>query len=498
MTGLIANLKISKKLFIGPLLVMVFLLLLGFVSYSGLSSQKSSIEDIFNNRFKGYQTSASILKDLSQVHANLYKVISWANANYDAKKVESLGKEQLTVVEGTLQTMGRALEDKNTTSEGKDLYQKSLAHLKEYNKTAASAVDLAASDLNMATMYMNTTDEKFQVLHGSLQQILALEDRLSKEKFEYSLKSFSSSIGILIAVLGAALSLSLLVNVLITRLITSPVHETIEAVDKMAAGDLTQAIGISSKDEIGDLARSVDTMRRKMEEAVGGAVATSQTLSEAASQQAASLEETSSSLEEMASMTRKNAENTGQASQLITHSSEVVGRANSSMAELTRSMQEIAGASEQTQKIVKSIDEIAFQTNLLALNAAVEAARAGESGAGFAVVAEEVRNLALRAAEAAKSTAGLMGEIVQKVKRGEGLVGVTAKEFGEVAGSSEKVRQLMGEITAASQEQSQGIDQINKAVAEMNKVTQQNAGSAQELASAMAVFRVKEALGEGS
>jgi methyl-accepting chemotaxis protein len=114
------------------------------------------------------------------------------------------------------------------------------------------------------------------------------------------------------------------------------------------------------------------------------------------------------------------------------------------------------------------------------------------------VVAEEVRNLAMRAAEAAKSTAGLMGEIVHKVKRGEELVGITAQEFGEVAGSSEKVRQLMREITAASQEQSQGIGQINKAVAEMNKVTQQNAGSAQELASTMAVFRVKEAPGKGS
>ena len=107
----------------------------------------------------------------------------------------------------------------------------------------------------MATMYMATAEEKFQVLHESLQQVLALEDKLSKEQYDYSLRSFSTSTATLLVALGAALGLSLLVNILITRLITSPIHETMKTVEKIAAGDLTQEIGLSSKDEIGDLAQ---------------------------------------------------------------------------------------------------------------------------------------------------------------------------------------------------------------------------------------------------
>ena len=110
MKRFLANLKISKKIFAGPLLVMVFLLFVGFLSYSGLSSQKTSIEEIFHNRFKGYQISAAVLKDLTNVHANLYKVISWANAQYEDKKIESLGKEQLATMDRTKETIGKALQ----------------------------------------------------------------------------------------------------------------------------------------------------------------------------------------------------------------------------------------------------------------------------------------------------------------------------------------------------------------------------------------------------
>ncbi len=218
--------------------------------------------------------------------------------------------------------------------------------------------------------------------------------------------------------------------------------------------------------------------------AAGQVSASSQTLAEGSSEQAASIEETSSAMEEMASMTKKNSENAQQADNLMKEASHVVMNANDSMAQLTTSMVEISTASEETSKIIKTIDEIAFQTNLLALNAAVEAARAGEAGAGFAVVADEVRSLAMRAADAAKNTAELIEGTVKKVSEGSDLVTRTNDAFTTVSESSEKVGLLVSEIAEASIEQSSGIEQVNIAITEMDKVVQMNAATAEESASA--------------
>ncbi|MCP4690100.1 MAG: methyl-accepting chemotaxis protein, partial [Desulfobacterales bacterium] len=167
----------------------------------------------------------------------------------------------------------------------------------------------------------------------------------------------------------------------------------------------------------------------------------------------------------------------------------VVDESNESMARLTGSMTEISTASQETQKIVKTIDEIAFQTNLLALNAAVEAARAGEAGAGFAVVADEVRNLAVRSADAARNTAGLIEDTVKKVDVGSKVVHKTAGSFKDVTENASRAGELFTEIAAASEEQAQGIEQVSNAMSEMDKVVQQNTASAEELASSVSMFK---------
>jgi methyl-accepting chemotaxis protein len=183
-------------------------------------------------------------------------------------------------------------------------------------------------------------------------------------------------------------------------------------------------------------------------------------------------------------MVKQNAAGASKADSIMKDTGAVVREAATSMDTLTKSMSEITEASHETQKIINTIDEIAFQTNLLALNAAVEAARAGEAGAGFAVVAGEVRNLAMRSAEAARNTAGLIEGTVKKIQDGSQIVEKTGAAFEKVSTSVGKAEGLVGEIASASREQDQRIEQIRFSITQLDKTTQQNAANAQGTASA--------------
>lgn len=204
--------------------------------------------------------------------------------------------------------------------------------------------------------------------------------------------------------------------------------------------------------------------------------------SDGADQQAVSLQEVAASLEQMEAMTRQNSNNAREADLRMRETREMVGLLDQSMAEMEGFMDEITQVSRETSKVVRSIDEIAFQTNLLSLNAAVEAARAGDSGAGFAVVATEVRNLALRSGEAAKETAQAIDKTVRRIGEGVDLVAKTQQRYRQVTENVTRVSELVSEIAAASDEQFQGIDGINKAVSAIDELTRANAEDAQNFA----------------
>jgi len=331
---------------------------------------------------------------------------------------------------------------------------------------------------------------------------LQQNDKLYQMAVEDSNSSFSQAIWVLISVLIAVLVVIVAVWLNIKQTLISPLNRLIDNIRHIASGDLVKRIEVQGTNEMGELADSLRHMQGELVRTVGdvrnGANAIYSGASEIAmgnndlssrtEQQAASLEETAASMEQLTATVKQNAENARQASHLALSASETAQKGGKVVDNVVQTMRDIAGSSQKIADIISVIDGIAFQTNILALNAAVEAARAGEQGRGFAVVAGEVRNLAQRSAQAAREIKSLIEDSVGRVEVGSTLVESAGETMGEIVNAVTRVTDIMGEIASASDEQSRGIDQVGLAVAEMDRVTQQNASLVEESAAAAAAL----------
>lgn len=414
-----------------------------------------TIDELIDDQSAQYEEA---LATQSKIQADrINKMIVALMTIIDQKDARMLGKDflkQPSVEKAALasdkldQVIASAESQRNTFKNQKNIDQVDsfIAAAKRYKEAMTEVIN--------ATMAQQAANDVMSEESATLTKINMETIAIQSSKM---LEQMAQAKTIMVSVAIGAIILGIVLSIIIIRGITRPIARIIT---NLSAGSeqVTAASGQVSQ--------------------------ASQQLAEGASEQASSLEETSASLEELTAMTQQNSDNADLANAAASDAGRELGGAVDAMERMTKAIGEIKSSSDETAKIIKTIDEIAFQTNLLALNAAVEAARAGEAGKGFAVVAEEVRNLARRSAEAAKDTSVLIEESKRNSDAGVAVTEDVARSLKKAQDQSVKVENLISEISAASREQSHGIEQINIAVSEMDKVVQQNAANAEESASA--------------
>ncbi|MEB7933935.1 methyl-accepting chemotaxis protein [Enterobacter quasiroggenkampii] len=363
-------------------------------------------------------------------------------------------------------------------------------------------MNVLLSQGNLEDMFKQNAEQKQNAMQTVYREWREAQAALTDKGIQDNESDYKRILWILSAVMLLVIVVIISSWIAMRRVLLLPLEEVINHIRAIAAGDLTQPIQADGKNEMAILARNVQEMQTSLANTVGvvregadtiytgaGEIsAGSNDLSSRTEQQAASLEETAASMEQLTATVKQNADNARQASRLALDASSTAKKGGSVVEGVVRTMDEIATSSSKIAQITNVIDGIAFQTNILALNAAVEAARAGEQGRGFAVVAGEVRTLAQRSAQAAKEIKALIDDSGERVNAGSQLVNEAGATMAEIVNAVTRVTDIMGEIASASDEQSRGIDQVGQAVAEMDRVTQQNASLVEESAAAAAAL----------
>lgn len=450
------SMKLSAKL-VGSFLIMaVMTLVLGIVSIVNIKTITNADMTMYQENVMAMQTLASFNVTFQEMRSLAISVtldkFTGRDSHLDEKVglIKEMDKKILALV---------AQYEKQIAKKDKKLLTELKPELNKFFEVRNEIIAISLEgqkEMTMLAMDMKLTPQADKVM-VIMNKMFMAEIAQAKSKSEQN--STTSNYAIIFSIVAVAIGTLLAVafGMFLSVSIVKPINRVVAGLSEGAEAIETASSHIASS---------------------------SQSLAEGAAQQAASLEETSSSIEEMSSMTRQNADNAKQAKAMMGDARLIVDKVSGHMDDMNKAIMDITKTSEETSKIIKTIDEISFQTNLLALNAAVEAARAGEAGAGFAVVADEVRNLALRAADAAKNTNGLIENTIKAVKSGNALTKKTQEAFRENIAITEKISQLIDEIATASQEQAHGITEVSTAVAEMSGVTQHTAANAEESAGA--------------
>lgn len=462
------NMKLSTKLISGFMAVALIALIVGVVGLYSLTRAMFYINDIGKIKLPSVQALLIISEAQTAVKATErtlinrriagdVKVAQFARLEETFKRAEAAWKiyeplpqtkEEAAIWKEFVPAWEKWVKDSTTVPAL--IKEKDALLAKGIKADSAQILEIDAQIFEESLVIAAKSFTEAETLLG---KIIEINSNGAKDGAASAAKeaAFLNVLLVVVVFLGVILAISL--GIFLSKSITTPLFT---AVDKL---------GVAGE---------------QVTSATNQLAATSQQLSEASNEQAATVEETTSAVDELGSLTMRNADNSSKANDLSREVKKVVEQANTVMQQMVSAMSEIKTSSHEISKVIKVIDDIAFQTNILALNAAVEAARAGEAGAGFAVVAEEVRNLAQRSAEAAKETSAMIETSLSKTETGVRNTQEVEKILKQISESVETSTSLMEEVSVASQEQTKGLDEIAKAIQQISTTAQSNASAAEE------------------
>jgi methyl-accepting chemotaxis protein len=467
----------------------------GVVGLGSLHRSNDSLKTLYEARLIPMGQLDIIVRNIDRDRMAIAEAIN-NDPGFIAKRIDDVKRRgaEITRILDTYLASDLAPQEKTLATAFADSYKKFVT---EGLQPAVAALGSQNSQQAMEMM-QGPMSQHYTPMQEGIDALIKLQLDIAKQEFEkgqqlYAIVRNACLVGILFGVL-----LAILVGTWVIRGITRPLGAAVTLAQGVAAGDLTQRIAVQSQDETGQLLTALRDMNDSLARTVGQVRAGTETITVASreiasgnadlsartEEQASALEKTATAMDQLTGTVRQNADNARQANQLVVSASGHAVKGGDVVGQVVNTMGSIKESSRKIADIIGVIDGIAFQTNILALNAAVEAARAGEQGRGFAVVAAEVRNLAQRSANAAKEIKALIGDSVDKVDEGGRLVDEAGKTMGDIVNSVRHVADIMAEITAASDEQSAGIEGIHRAIAQMDKMTQQNAALVEEAAAA--------------